>query len=59
MKYLVYSILLVLTIGLQSYAQKPFNQDSNNPNLDFALNNFNNWQLSWGNRGTPYTNDRS
>jgi PKD repeat protein len=55
MKYIIYTLLLLVT-SYTTFSQKPFNQDPSNPNLDFSLGNFNNWQLSWGNRGTPYTN---
>lgn len=47
----------LLLIGSGVFAQKPFNQDPDNPNLDFSLGNLNHWKLSWGNRGLPFTND--
>jgi len=56
MRYIIYTILL-LHLSYATIAQKPFNQDPGNPNLDFSLGNFSNWQLSWGNRGTPYINN--
>ena len=40
----------------KTYTQKPFNQDPGNPNLDFTSGDFSNWQISWGDRGAPYTN---
>lgn len=56
MKYIIYTILL-LHLSHTTIAQEPFNQNLGNPNLDFRSGNFSNWQLSWGNRGTPYTNN--
>ncbi len=49
------SILLLFISASAAVAQRPFNQDPGNPNLDFSSGNFSSWQLSWGSRGNPYT----
>ncbi len=56
MKYSVYSVF-ILCLYTATWAQKPFNQDGNNPNLDFSLGNFRFWRLSHGDRDNPYTNN--
>lgn len=35
------------------YAQELFNQDPNNPNLDFSMGDFTHWELSWIKREFP------
>src|SRR5690554_1323926 len=40
-------------IGGGLFSQGTFNQDPNNPNLDFSKDDFTNWELTWGPRTNP------
>lgn len=46
-------ILLSLLFVVKAYSQVPFNQDPNNPNLDFSMGDFTHWELSWIKREFP------
>lgn len=52
-----YIFLALLAVIPYNISAQPFNQDTGNPNLDFSQGTFDHWQLSWGSRGTPYTNN--
>lgn len=53
MKNYFATLLIIIIYGTgHAYAQT-FNQDPGNPNLDFSMGNFTNWQLSWGKRNNP------
>lgn len=49
------ALFFLLCYLSQIFAQAPFNQDPDNPNLDFSTGTFDHWQLSHGDRGLPYT----